>query len=43
MRNKIKEDMKLVLKGEYDFMKLNLLQPEPLKAIRFGELMGEID
>lgn len=31
------------MKGPYDHYKLNLLLPETLKVIRFGELAGPID
>ncbi|KAL4429302.1 hypothetical protein ABPG74_002288 [Tetrahymena malaccensis] len=43
IRNKIKEDIKMVMKGPYDHIKYNLLTPEPIKVIRFGELMGNVD
>lgn len=40
IRNKLKEDIKNVMKGVYDHYKLNLLTYEPLSVIRFGEVMA---
>jgi dynein heavy chain len=41
MRQKLKEDVKIVLKSTLERQKLNVLSPEPLRAIRFGEVLGE--
>lgn len=43
IRNKIKEDIKNVMKGPYDHVKYNLLTPDPIRVIRFGELLGNTD
>jgi hypothetical protein len=43
IRNKIKDDIKMVLKGLYDNVKMNILTPDPIRVIRFGEILGEID
>lgn len=44
IRNKLKEDIKNVVKGVYDHYKLNLLTYEPINVIRFGEIMAnEVD
>lgn len=40
IRNKIKDDLKTVLKGTYDQVKYNILTPDPIKIIRFGELLS---
>lgn len=40
IRNKIKDDLKTVLKGTYDQVKYNILTPDPIKVIRFGELLS---
>ncbi|KRX05785.1 P-loop containing nucleoside triphosphate hydrolase [Pseudocohnilembus persalinus] len=42
LRSKLKDDMKNILKQKYDHYKLNLLNNEPLKVIRFGEVMAEV-
>ncbi len=33
----------MVLKGLYDNVKMNILTPDPIRVIRFGEILGEID
>lgn len=43
IRNKIKEDIKMVMKGPYDHIKYNLLTTDPIKVIRFGELLGNVE
>lgn len=40
IRNKLKDDIKNIMKGAYDHYNLNLLTTEPLKVIRFGEVMA---
>lgn len=43
MRNKMKEDIKMVMKGPYDNIKYNILIPDPIRLIRFGEVLGNSD
>ena len=31
------------MKGLYDHIKMNILTPDPIRVIRFGEILGEID
>lgn len=40
MRNKVKEDIKNIMNGTYDHYNINLLTTDPLKVIRFGEVMA---
>ncbi|EGR32330.1 hypothetical protein IMG5_087930 [Ichthyophthirius multifiliis] len=43
VRNKVTEDIKMLLKGLYDNVKMNILTPDPIRVIRFGEILGDID
>jgi len=35
--------MKSIFKGEYDHFKLNLTSLEPIKAIKFGDVLGDLN
>ena len=43
MRQHLKDDVRNVVKYNYDHYKLNLLKSDTLRVIRFGELAGEVE
>ena len=43
MRQHLKDDVRNVVKYNYDHYKLNLLKYDTLRVIRFGELAGEVE